>query len=85
MKNKKISTILPNGIKQEFDVIFTFKNEETQRDYIVYTDNSIDEYNKLRIYASIYDPLTLKFLGNPESKEEWDEIYRLLDKILLEK
>lgn len=85
MNNKKISTILPNGVKQEFDVIFTFKNELTQKDYIVYTDNSIDGYNKLRVYASIYDPVTLKFLGNPESKEEWDEIYRLLDKILLEK
>lgn len=85
MNNKKISTILPNGIKQEFDVIFTFKNEQNQKNYIVYTDNSIDEYNKLRIYASIYDPITLNFLGNPETKEEWNEIYRLLDKILLEK
>ncbi len=85
MNNKKISTILPNGMKQEFDVILTFKNENTQKDYVVYTDNSIDENNKLRIYASIYEPLTLKFLGNPETKEEWDEIYRLLDKILLEK
>lgn len=84
MNNKKISTTLPNGTKQEFDVIFTFKNENTGKDYIVYTDNSIDEYNKLRIYASIYNPLTLKFLGNPETQEEWDEIYRLLDKILLE-
>ena len=85
MKNKKISTTLSNGQKQEYDVIFTFKNEKTEKNYIVYTDNSIDEYNKLRIYASIYDPLTLKFLSNPETKEEWDEIYKLLDKILLEK
>ena len=85
MNNKKIFTTLSNGMKQEFNVIFTFKNELTQKDYIVYTDNSTDEYNKLRIYASIYDPVTLKFLGNPETKNEWDEIYRLLDKILLEK
>ena len=84
MNKKKISTILPNGKKQEFDVIFTFKNENTEKDYIVYTDNSIDQENKLRIYASIYDPLTLEFLGNPETSEEWNEIYRLLDKILLE-
>ena len=85
MNNKKIFTTLSNGMKQEFNVIFTFKNELTQKDYIVYTDNSTDEYNKLRIYAYIYDPVTLKFLGNPETKNEWDEIYRLLDKILLEK
>lgn len=85
MNNKKITTTLSNGIKKEFDVIFTFKNENTEKDYIVYTDNSIDQNNKLRIYASIYNPTTLEFLGEPESKEEWDEIYRLLDNILLNK
>ena len=85
MKNAKISTVLSDGTKQEFDVIFTFKNENTQKDYVVYTDNSIDENNKLRIFAAVYNPTTLKMLGNPETKEEWDEIYRLLDEILLNK
>lgn len=79
----KITTTLSDGTVKEFDVIFTFKNENTEKDYIVYTDNSIDQNNKLRIYASIYNPTTLEHLGEPESKEEWDEIYRLLDKILL--
>ena len=37
------------------------------------------------IYASIYNPLTLEFLGDPKTKEEWDEIYRLLDKVILNK
>ena len=83
MDKKKITTKLSDGTEKEFDVIFTFKNEDTEKDYIVYTDNSIDENNKLRIYASIYDPISLKFLGEPQTKKEWDEIYRLLDKILL--
>lgn len=85
MNNKKITTTLSNGTKKEFDVIFTFKNENTDKDYIVYTDNSIDENNKLRIFASIYNPISLDFIGEPQTKEEWDEIYRLLDKILLDK
>jgi len=83
--NKKIYTTTKDGKKIEYDVILTFKNEITNKDYIVYTDNKIDNQNKLRIYAAIYNPLTNKFLEVPESKEEWNEIYRLLDKILLER
>ncbi len=84
MKNKKVYTEI-NGLKKEFDVILTFKNENNGKDYIVYTDNSIDEENKLRIYASIYNPITNEFIGTPETKEEWDQIYKLLDKVLLDK
>lgn len=83
--NKKIYTTTKDGRKIEYDVILTFKNEITNKDYIVYTDNQIDNQNKLRIYAAIYNPLTNKFLEVPESKEEWNEIYRLLDKVLLER
>ena len=83
--NKKIYTTTKDGRKIEYDVILTFKNELTNKDYIVYTDNQIDNQNKLRIYAAIYNPLTNQFLEVPESKEEWNEIYILLDKVLLER
>jgi len=85
MNNKKITTTLPDGTKKEFDVIFTFKNNMNQKDYIVYTDNTYDEYNKLKIFSAIYNPDTLEFLGEPETKEEWNEIQRLLGEILLNK
>lgn len=83
MNKRKISTKLKDGRIVEFDVILTFKNENNGKDYIVYTDNSKDNQNKLKIYSSIYNPDTLEFLGTPETKEEWDEIYKLLDKVLL--
>lgn len=83
--NNKISTTLPDGTKKEYDVILTFKNDKNQKDYMLYTDNSYDQNNKLRIYAAIYNPDTLEFLGEPSSQEEWDEIYKLLDKVLLDK
>lgn len=83
--NKKIYTTTKDGKKIEYDVILTFKNEITNKNYIVYTDNQIDNQNKLRIFAAIYNPLTNQFLEVPESKEEWNEIYRLLDKVLLER
>ena len=31
MNNKKITTTLYDGTKKEFDVIFTFKNENTEK------------------------------------------------------
>ena len=84
MKNK-ISTVLPDGTKKEYDVILTFKNDNNGKDYVAYTDNTYDNDNKLRIYAAIYNPDTLEFLGEPETTEEWNEIYKLLDKVLLGK
>lgn len=64
-----------------YDVILTFHNDNTNKDYIVYTNNEKDEEDKLKIYASIYDPKTEKLLGNPTTKEEWDTIYNLLDEV----
>ena len=82
MEKTKITTKV-EGIDVEFDVILTFHNENNGKDYIVYTDNSQDEFGKLRIYSSIYNPDTKEFLGNPETKEEWDTIYEVIDKTLL--
>ena len=64
-----------------YDVILTFHNDNTNKDYIVYTNNELDDEDKLKIYSSIYEPKTEKLLGNPETKEEWNEIYILLDEV----
>jgi uncharacterized protein YrzB (UPF0473 family) len=63
----------------------TFRNEKNNKDYVIYTDNGIDSYNKLKIYAAVYDPFTNEFLEVPESKEEWHEIYKVLDNVMLDK
>lgn len=78
----RIFSINKNGEKIDYNVILTFKSEITKKDYVVYTDNSYDEENKLRIYAAIYNPLSNEFIKEVEEQEEWDEIYRLLDKVL---
>ena len=80
---RKIFTVLENGMKKSYDVILTFKNERNGKYYIVYTDNTYDEDNKLRIYAALYNPLTNEFLGYVENKEEWRDIIKLLDNVLL--
>ena len=84
MNKKTITTTFADGHKQEYDVILTFKNENNNKDYVVYTNNKYDENNKLMIFAAEYDPDTLEFIASPSSKEEWDEIHKLLEKILID-
>ena len=81
-KDKKIYTTLADGTKKEYDVLFTFTNDDNKKDYIVYTDRSYDSNNKLKVYAAIYNPNTYEFLGIPESQEEWNTIYEVMDKII---
>lgn len=80
----KIYGTLEDGTKTEYDVIVTFKNNENQKDYIVYTDNSIDENGKLKMYAAVYDPYKNEIIGNPETDDEWEMINGVIDDITKE-
>ena len=81
-KDKKIYTTLQDGTKKEYDVLFTFTNNDNNKDYIVYTDNSYDQNNKLKVYAAVYNPFTYEFIEVPQSQEEWNKIYEMMDKII---
>ena len=83
-KNKTITATFAGGHKQEFDVILTFKSENSGKNYVIYTNNKYGEDNKLMIFAAEYNPDTLEFISTPSTKEEWDEIETLLEKILIE-
>lgn len=79
----KISTTLPNGTKVDYSVILTFKNPTTNKDYVIYTDNTYDQNKHLRFFAAKYDAsLPNPFLGEPTTKEEWNEIVRIIDEVI---
>lgn len=83
---KRISTILSNGTKVDYNVILTFKSVLTGKNYVVYTDNTYDQNKKIRFYAAIYNPdLPQPFIGEPTTKEEWDEIMNVVDNVILPK
>lgn len=82
MERKHIYETLDDGTKKSYDVILTFHNDNNDKDYIVYTDNVYDEYNKLKIYASIYNSYDNTFIGHPSTVEEWDVINNLLKEVL---
>lgn len=80
MKKNSFSMIDSNGNETVYDVLFTFESDETNKNYIVYTDNSRDESGNIEVYASIYDP------NDPHSKleaitteKEWKVIETILD------
>ncbi len=63
------------------DILFTFDSEETNKSYIVYTDNSKDENGKVRVFASIYNPNDPKtILEDIKTDKEW----KIIDTILKE-
>lgn len=80
---KKISTILSNGTKVEYNVILTFKSNKTNKNYCIYTDDTIDQNKKLRLFAACYDPSQQNpYLGEPTTKEEWEEITSIIDSVI---
>lgn len=71
-----------NGKQVECEPLFTFESEETKKQYVVYTDNSMDENGNVRVFASIYkinenggELLPIK------SDKEWKVIETILNTI----
>ena len=71
-----------NGKEVECEVLFTFDSEETNKSYMVYTDNSVDEDGNTRVYASIYNPNENEIKLEPiETDKEWKIIETILEEI----
>ena len=84
MENEKMPFKITNenGIEVEYEVLFTFESDETKKNYIVYTDNSLDEDGNTRVYASIYTPGSAETELKPiETDKEWKIIETILEQI----
>ena len=80
MKKNSFSMLDENGNEIVYDVLFTFESEETNKNYIVYTDNSRDEKGNIEVYASIYHPEDPKGkLEAIETDKEWKIIETILE------
>lgn len=81
MKKNSFSMIDENGNEVVYDVLFTFENEETHKNYIVYTDNRVDEVTgNIEVYASTYDPEDEHSkLEAIETDKEWKVIETILE------
>ena len=80
MKKNTFTMIDENGKEVTYDVLFTFESEENGKNYIVYTDNSLDETGNIVVYASTYDPTDPQSrLGAIETEQEWKVIETILE------
>ena len=68
MEANKIQVIDDQGNEKEFEVLFTFNNDELGKQYVLYYDSLAEEPN---VFASIYDDedylISRKMLGNDEA------------------
>jgi len=87
----KFKAVDAEGRQIDCDTLFMFESPETQKNYIVYTDNSIDEEGNIRVYASIYNPEDLKMNDDEdmaalelipiETEKEWKIIETILEEM----
>ena len=70
------------GKEIECEVLFTFESDETKKNYIVYTDNTVDEEGNTKVYASIYNPDQDETKLLPiETDREWKIIETILEEL----
>lgn len=82
MTEKKILKLTDESGKEiEYEIIIAFKWTKTNKNYIVYTDNTNDENGSLNVFSAIYYPCDINKLDPIETDEEWDEIDRRLKEL----
>ena len=70
------------GKEVECEALFTFESDETKKNYIVYTDNSLDDEGNTKVYASIYNPDEDEAKLLPiETEKEWKIIETILEEL----
>lgn len=80
MENKKMMTItLENGTKEEVEILLSFKFNDNNKEYVIYTKNETDDNGNVTIYVSsvtrVDDNVTL---GTVSDDTEWSRIKDLL-------
>ena len=81
-KENKFKVIDKDGKELEFEVLFTFESDETNKNYMVYTDNTEDKDGNTRVYASVFNPGIEPIELLPvETEREWKIIETILDSI----
>ena len=80
MEEKKMITLtLENGTKEEVELILSFKFNDNNKEYVIYTKNETDENGNVTIYVSnitrVGEEVTLNTISDDN---EWSRIKDLL-------
>lgn len=78
----KFTVLNDEGKEIKCEVLFTFESDETHKNYIVYTDNTLDTDGSTKVYASTYDPDGIDSSLKPiKSDKEWKIIETILEEL----
>lgn len=81
-KENTFKVIDKDGKEIEFEILFTFESDETNKNYMVYTDNTKDENGNTKVYASVFKPDAEPLELLPvETEREWKIIETIISSI----
>ena len=81
-KENTFKIINKDGKEIEFEILFTFESDETNKNYMVYTDNTTDEEGNTKVYASVFNPNAEPLELLPvETEREWKVIETIITSI----
>ncbi|MCL1859406.1 MAG: DUF1292 domain-containing protein [Oscillospiraceae bacterium] len=84
MDDKKMTFTVINDEDEEVEceVLFTFESPKTKKNYIIYTDNTLDDDGNTKVFASGYNPDADETELLPiETDEEWETIENILEEL----
>ena len=84
MENEELSFTVTDseGREIKYDVLFSYNSPETGKNYIVYTDNTLDANGNTNVYAGIFEPNNdTEQLLPIETEEEWAMIEKIVEKL----
>lgn len=82
LQENVFTVVNDEGKEVKCEILFTYEDEKTKKNYIAYTDNTLDEEGNTKVYASIFNPEE----DNPtlipiETDEEWKLIEGILSSL----
>ncbi len=80
-ESKYLKIVDEDGKVIEYEILCVFKLTKTDKNYIIYTDNTNNEMGDLNVYASIYYPNESNRLEVIETEEEWQEVEKRLKEL----
>ena len=81
-KENTFKVIDKDGNEIEFEILFTFESDETNKNYMVYTDNTKDLEGNTKVYASVFKPDAEPLELLPvETEREWRIIETIIESI----
>lgn len=72
--------IIENGKEIECEIVLTFRDENNDINYIVYTDGTKDSDGELEVYASRYIEEDNKYILKPiQNESEWNLVDNMIE------